>query len=292
MTVTHPYYKETKTIDRKNPNQAHRALGWIIKTDGKSTAQFKVLIYNARHFSGAILQRHIQIYDTVTAYNCHYIAIASHTVERYNPLFRNQCKTIKSPVICATPNKMGINRNLVQAIVFGPKRLGGMALIHLHTRQGIIRLQYFIGHITANYRVRKLIHICIEATQLEVNTFEPFTFLRLSLHVPTLLTNSWVQEIWSFLKLFQGTITESNNFTPSSQWVNHQSIISLAVLFTNHKGELRQIRMYCIFIQVISTSDITNFYGAHILQHSYDDTFTDNKTNIRWPNKQRPTRGD
>jgi hypothetical protein len=42
---------------------------------------------------------------------------------------------------------MGINRNVSRAIVFGPKHLGGISLSHLHTLQGIRRLQYFIGHI-------------------------------------------------------------------------------------------------------------------------------------------------
>jgi hypothetical protein len=51
-----------------------------------------------------------------------------------------------------------------------------MALRHLHTLQGIRRLQHFIVHIANNDGVGKLIRICIEATQLEVGTFEPICF--------------------------------------------------------------------------------------------------------------------
>jgi hypothetical protein len=79
-----------------------------------------------------------------------------------------------------------------------------------------MRLKYFIGRIANNDGVGKLIHICIVATQLKVGTFKPFMFLQYSLYGPTSLTNSWVNEIWSFLKLFQGTLTLSNKLTPPS----------------------------------------------------------------------------
>jgi hypothetical protein len=48
MSITHPHSGETNTIDKKDPNQAHRALGWMMTTDGKSTAQFKVLKHKAK----------------------------------------------------------------------------------------------------------------------------------------------------------------------------------------------------------------------------------------------------
>jgi hypothetical protein len=67
---------------------------------------------------------------------------------------------------------MAINRNVARAIIFGPKRLGGMAICLLHTLQGIHIIQYFIGHIANNDGVGKLMRIFIEATQLEVGTLD------------------------------------------------------------------------------------------------------------------------
>jgi hypothetical protein len=60
MAVIHPHSGETKTIDQKNPNQAYRALGWMMTIDGKLTTQFNVLKAKARLFIGAILQRCMQ----------------------------------------------------------------------------------------------------------------------------------------------------------------------------------------------------------------------------------------
>jgi hypothetical protein len=160
----------------------------MVTTDGKYAAHFKVLKTNAKIFGGAILQSGMQIYNATTAYKCYYLASTGFTTAATR-FKNNQCQTSQRPVVCATLKKMSINRNVSRAIVFGPKHLGGMALIYLHTLQGLRSLKYFIGHIANNDGLGKLIHICIEATQLEVATFESFMFLLQSLHGHTTLTN-------------------------------------------------------------------------------------------------------
>jgi hypothetical protein len=78
----------------------------------------------------------MQRYDATTAYNLYYLVIIGYMLAdtRFSV---NQCKIIRSPVMCATLNKMGINRNVSRKLVFGHKHMGGMALRHLHTLQGI-----------------------------------------------------------------------------------------------------------------------------------------------------------
>jgi hypothetical protein len=199
-----------------------------------------------------------------------------------------QCKTIQIPVVCATLNKMAINHNVTHAIVFGPKKLGGMALFQIHTLQDIHIIQYSIGHITTNYGVGKLMRICIESTQLEVGTFEPFMFTLHSIYGPATLTASWVLEIWSFLKLFKATITLTKIWLPLPQRQNDQSIMSLATLYTYREGELRKINRCRIYLRVLSVSDITYFDGTRVLQTCYDGLLSVDNTTIRWSNQQRP----
>jgi hypothetical protein len=139
MTITHPHTGKIKNIVKKDPGQAHRALGWMMTTDGKSTAHFMVLKQRSKLFSGDILQSRMQRYDATSAYNCYNITIIGYTLVATRLSF-NQCKTIQSPILSATLNKMGINRNVTRAIVFSPKHLGGMSLSHLHTLQDIRRL--------------------------------------------------------------------------------------------------------------------------------------------------------
>jgi hypothetical protein len=53
----------------------------------------------------------MQRYAATTAYNCYYLSIIGYTLATTR-LSLTQCKTIQSPVVCATLNKMGINRNV------------------------------------------------------------------------------------------------------------------------------------------------------------------------------------
>jgi hypothetical protein len=190
----------------------------------------------------------MQRYNSSTAYNLYYIASIGYTLAA-TCFSLHQCKTIQSPVIFAALNKMDINRNVSRHIVFGPKFMGGMVLRHLHTLHGIRRIKYLIGHITNNYGVAKLMRICIEATNLEVGTFEPFFFLPFSLHGPSLVSRSWINEIWSFNELFSGTINISNTWLPHHQCLHDQAVMSLAVLFSQNKGKLIQINIYRIYLR-------------------------------------------
>jgi hypothetical protein len=65
----------------------------------------------------------------------------------------------------------------------------------------------------------------------------------------------------------------------------------LAVLLTSIKGELVQINICRLFLQVISISDICDTNGIRITQQAYDGTFLQKRTNIRWPNQHRPSKG-
>jgi hypothetical protein len=186
----------------------------MMTIDGKSTSQF--IASKAKLFAGGILQIRMQRYDSTTAYNLYYIASIGYMLAATHFLI-NQCKIIQSPVICATLNKMGINRNVSRHMIFGPKHMGDMALHHSHTLQGIRRIQYLIGHITNDEGVAKLMSICIEDIQLEVGTFEPVFFLPFSLHISTHVSRSWINEIWSFNEIFSGTIMISSTWLPHQQ---------------------------------------------------------------------------
>jgi hypothetical protein len=229
----------------------------------------------------------MQRYDASTAYNLYCIATIGYTLTT-TCFSLHQCKIIQIHAICATLKMMGINRNVSRDVVFGPKYTGVMDLHHLHTLQGMRRIQYIIGHITNNDVVAKPMPICIEATQLEVRTFEQFFFLPESLHGTSLVSRSWINEIWSFIELFAGIINISNTWIPHPQRLHDQAIMSLAVLFSQNKGKRIQINISQIYLKTISMSDICNFDGTRITQQSYDGTFVMKKPNIHWPNQHRP----
>jgi hypothetical protein len=58
--ITHPSSRELKQIACKNPNEAQRALGWMMMMDGKSTSQFIASKGKAKLFTDGILQSWMQ----------------------------------------------------------------------------------------------------------------------------------------------------------------------------------------------------------------------------------------
>jgi hypothetical protein len=67
--------------------------------------------------------------------------------------------------------------------------------------------------------------ICMEHTQLEVGSYEPFLFLKYSHAGKALLNQSWLTEIWSHLELCKGTITITNLWLPKPQRVHDFALI-------------------------------------------------------------------
>jgi hypothetical protein len=102
MPIAHPSTGEVKLITRKNPNEYHHALGWMMTTDGKSSAQFIVSKANAKLFTGGICQSRMQCYDATTSYNLYYLASIGYNLAATRFVL-DQCKTIQSPVIFTLP---------------------------------------------------------------------------------------------------------------------------------------------------------------------------------------------
>jgi hypothetical protein len=80
MIITHPSSGDLKHITRKNPNEAHRALGWMMTTGGKSRSQFVVSRDKSKLFAGGSLQSSMQRHDASTTYKPYYSASIGYTL--------------------------------------------------------------------------------------------------------------------------------------------------------------------------------------------------------------------
>jgi hypothetical protein len=74
ITITHPITGTTNVVPRKEINDPHRALGWMMMIDGKSTGPFNTLQEKAQQFASAIYGSRMCHQDASLVYNCYYIA--------------------------------------------------------------------------------------------------------------------------------------------------------------------------------------------------------------------------
>jgi hypothetical protein len=95
----------------KEKYDPHRALGWMMTIAGKSMEQHKSLFDKERLFATAIHGSRMRRQYAPIAYNCYYISSIGYTMTSIKNSL-NQCKSIKSPIICTTLNKVGIHINI------------------------------------------------------------------------------------------------------------------------------------------------------------------------------------
>jgi hypothetical protein len=89
--------------------------GWMSQqlehSDDPMTHRENENVNASRLFAISIHMNRMQRQDALIAYNCYCIVSIGYTIAA-TKLSLHQCKSIPSPVICATLNKMGINRNI------------------------------------------------------------------------------------------------------------------------------------------------------------------------------------
>jgi len=123
-------------VKRIEPSSSYRTLGVHITPSGDSKGALKVLMEAALTYCSNIVSSKLTRQETLTSYIQYLLPKL-----RYQPpllqLTKRECDKLMAPVLQAILPKMHINRNTSRAIIHGPEELGGLALPHLHTIQGI-----------------------------------------------------------------------------------------------------------------------------------------------------------
>ncbi len=71
-------------------------------------------------------------------------------------LRRSEWDAILRPITSSLVCKMGFNRHISRAIVFGPPRLGGIGLVHGYAQQGSEGITHFLSHVRNGSDVSKM----------------------------------------------------------------------------------------------------------------------------------------
>jgi len=173
-----------------------------------------------------------------------------------------------SPVFMALLPKLHLNRHTSRAIIHGPEELGGLALPHLFTSQGIDKIKLFVGHLRIRDRTAKLIHIDLSYIQLILGIKEFFINLDHALY--QWVEAGWITSLWEFVSTSQLSFDYPMHWHPAIPRENDGTLMDH---FTSLKlpstvlGTLNHCRLY---LQVITISDITAANGLFILQRIRD----------------------
>lgn len=105
-------------------------------------------------------------------------------------------------------NALGICRNMLHDIVYGPKKYQGMGLKHPYTTMGIAHIRFILENCRSNSDLGKNFRINLECLKLEVSVGGSILSHCFSDYC-VLATNGIVKHTWQFLFEHQMTVKEN-----------------------------------------------------------------------------------
>ena len=251
-------------------NIGKETLGVILAPDGNNKEAIKELRSKSEIWKEQIQSGHIDNKAAWQAISTTIMKSIQYPLPALT-LTRKECAHIIAPILEIGLPKASICRNFPRAVLFGPKKEGGMGLWDPYNFQGLERISYLQEHLAADTMTGELIRTSIEAAKIEVGIGRDLFSLDYNTY-ETLLTPCWIKDVWKYAQL--NNIMIHDYTTKNLQPKRRNDLFLMEIIahegFTN--GELRRINRCRLYLQVITLSDVVDGYG---------DTFTCSSKGIK-----------
>jgi len=286
LQLTAGYSTNPVVIQRIEPTTAYRTLGVHITPSGSNEGAYAQLLETVLNYGQAIIGSHLSCEESVMSYVQHLFPKLRFQLPALS-LSTAACDRLMSLILKAALPKMHINRNTARSIVHGPVILGGMALPHIQTVQGIDKLHLFLGHLRLNDDTGKLIQI--DLTYIQLITGSAAFFLNKDISDYHWIERGWVTSLWQF------TVAASLTFDFPGIWlprVYRAGDVFLMDYFISQKlsqHDLKKLNECRLFLQVITLSDIASADGRYIVPEVKAGSKIQFRESIlTWPTQGRP----
>lgn len=290
ITIQDPDTKQRVTIDHKCIDQVHRTLGAYKTISGDESEQFKVLLAKSNQLAIHTSQGQLTRSQARRAYSSIYIPSMSYSLVTTN-LSLKLIADIQSKAMMAFLPAMGYERTFPRAVVFGPRRNGGLNLCQLYTETSVAKVSAVISHIRANTGLGQTMLVNINWLQLHSGSFQPILSSTSSLPY---LKQNWILHMREFLWSINGKISIPAQWVPIAQRRHDVALMDRFCELSVGKDVLRIANNWRLFFQVTTLSDITTADGTRIqpkywLQGRHDLTIgSAQTTTLNWPIQARP----
>ena len=196
---------------------------------------------------------------------------------------------IQRPAVQTILPKMGYNRHLPRAVVYGPRNLGALGLPSLIYEQGLQQILFIGRHLRSpNSPIRSLFQIGVEWFRMLAG----YTSCPLEKpHLPTahIELASWFKSLQQFLSTINHSLSIPKLFCPRCLREQDQAIMHLP-----HTGftttELIRINRCRLFLQVHMVSEISTADGTQLSPHIWQGQRPKSSfSKLLWPRQRRPS---
>jgi hypothetical protein len=206
-------------------------------------------------------------------------------------LTQSECDKLTSMIMSALLPKLHVNRHTARSIIFGPECYGGLSLPNLYITQGTDKLRLFLGHLRTQDRTGKLIHI--DMTDVQLLTGSGTLFLNQPECDYKWLESGWLQSLWSFTSRYSFAFLYPNGWTPTKPRENDQFIMEAFIWQRIPLKHMRILNRCCLYLQVITLSNITTTDGLIILPEVKQGIrIEDRPSTLQWPTQGDPPQSE
>ena len=186
--------------------------------------------------------------------------------------------------------KMGINRKMARAVVYGPLDFGGMAYPSMSTIQDVKGISHFIKHLQWNKEVGTDLRLLLSAAQIH-SGLTTHLMDNVTDHL-TYLEDGHIAHLRERLRQLGGGIWIENAWVPDLQREHDESIMGAFIKVKTKgasKARLENANLCRMYARVITVAELTDMNGRTISPERLDGRWRATSS-LRWPNQIPPTR--
>ena len=251
----------THTLRQFEADHGHETLGVILAPDGNNKDVIRELRSKSEVWKDHVQAGHIDRKEAWQAISTTIMKTIQYPLPALT-LTKEECKHITAPILEAGLPKSAVCRNYPRAVLYGPKKEGGMGLWDPYDFQGIERISYLQQHLAAPTMMGELLRTSIEAAKIEIGIGRDLFGLDYQVY-QALLTPCWIKDVWKYARENNITIYD---YTTGNMDTSRENDLFLMEIITNEgftRSELKRINMCRLYLQVMTLSDIVDGYGDY-----------------------------
>ena len=259
---------EIRELDRKEPWEALKTLGFYQAPDGNTKQQIAYLLDKGKTWANNIasvptkLKNDVWLSLTTTIMKT--LEYPMRAIQLTDPDWRK----IMKPILRAALPKSGISKTFPREAIYAPTCFQGRGLRHPWYHQELQHLEAFWDTVTYNNVTGQLFQQAVEEFRLEAGTADDITA---TLFAPRKLslTDSYVKNLGQSMHQF-GISIEDPFHKPQPKRTNDVFLMQVFSSFISNPTQLRELNQCRTFLHVETLADITNAEGTRLLRTAYE----------------------
>ena len=277
-------------LSRLEPWEADRVLGLRLPMTGSMSLEYEYRMKQIKTLAKKLYTAPFSHQEAYQVYFSRYRPIVCYPLPV--TLFSiKQCDQIQKKFIFHLLPKIGLNRHMPRAVIYGPKHLGGREIMDLRVEQRVAHWGTTTGHLRRGDRAGKGLRLTLNDHQCVVGSSTQFLLLDPNKYNYVDKKTRWYYS-WEMMWDLQIETSLYDPWVPTTKYLNDKNIIDTAVndtTLTKSKWPLLYHVNCCrLYLQVFYISDMT-LDGESVHQGYLDGTNERQHDFVKFSSHKKPT---